>query len=148
MFRLTAQLCVWAELEQAVAATTADNQVTWRYVRIIIIEGLVLMDCSALAQAQLVQVQSQVPAVVLVLPEVDMEVDSLLVVDLLVDHVLPLATSAEDRTTLPEIAKPRPWSATLVASLDTSPETALLLTVDLSTLLARPATSAVRLDSK
>lgn len=66
------------------------------------------MDCSALAQAQLVQVQSQVPAVVLVLPEVDMEVDSLLVVDLLVDHVLPLATSAEDRTTLPEIAKPRP----------------------------------------
>jgi len=74
----------------------------------IIIEGLVLMDYSALAQAQLVQVQSQVRAVVLVLPEVDMEVDSLLVVDLLVDHVLPLATSAEDQTTLPEIAKPRP----------------------------------------
>ena len=66
------------------------------------------MDYSALAQAQPVQVLSQVLAVVLVLPEVDTEVDSLLVVDLLVGHVLPLATSVEDQTTLLEIAKLRP----------------------------------------
>jgi hypothetical protein len=66
-----------------------------------------LTDFSALAQALLVQVPSQGLAEVLVLPEVDMVEDSLLVVDLLVDPALLLATSAVDQTTLLEIVKPR-----------------------------------------
>jgi len=62
----------------------------------------------ALAQAPLDQVRSQVLAVVLVLPEVDLLVDLVPVEDLLVDLAPLLATSAEDPTTLPEIAKLKP----------------------------------------
>lgn len=74
------------------AATTVDNQDIWL----------------ALAQAQLDQVPSQVLAVVLVLPAVDMVVDLPLVEDSQVDLAPLLATSAEDPTTLPEIAKLKP----------------------------------------
>ncbi len=63
---------------------------------------------SALAQAQLAQVVFQVLVVVLVPRVVDLVADLLLVVDLLVDPVLLLATSAEVLTTLPVTAKPRP----------------------------------------
>jgi hypothetical protein len=65
---------------------------------------------SALALIHLAQVLSlcQVLAVVLVPLVVDLAADLLLVVDLLVDHVLPLATSAVDQTTLLVIAKLRP----------------------------------------
>jgi len=89
MSRLIAQLFVSAELAPVVVATTVVNQDIWR----------------ALAQALLVQVPSQALAEVLVLPEVDMVEDSLLVVDLLVDHAPLLATSAVDQTTLLEIVK-------------------------------------------
>jgi len=75
-----------------VAATTVVNPDIWL----------------ALAQAQLAQVVFQVLAVVLVPRVVDSVADLLLVVDLLVDPVLLLATSAEVPTTLPVTAKPRP----------------------------------------
>jgi hypothetical protein len=73
---------------------------------------LVLTRSSVLAQAQLAQAVFLVRAVVLVLLVVDMEADLPPVVDLLVDPVLLLATSAVDQTE------------------------------DLSTLLARLATNA------
>jgi len=68
----------------------------------------VLTQNSVLAQAQLVQVVFPVLAVVSVPRVVDSVADLLLVVDLLVDPVLLLVTSAEDPTILPAIAKPRP----------------------------------------
>jgi hypothetical protein len=80
------------ELEPVVAATTVVNPDIWL----------------ALAQAQLAQVVFQVLVVVLVPRVVDLVADLLLVVDLLVDPVLLLATSAEVPTTLPVTAKPRP----------------------------------------
>lgn len=80
------------ELELVVAATTVVNPDIWL----------------ALAQAQLAQVVFQVLVVVLVPRVVDLVADLLLVVDLLVDPVLLLATSAEVPTTLPVTAKPRP----------------------------------------
>jgi hypothetical protein len=90
------------------------------------------------------------------------EVDLFLVVDLLVDHALLLATSAEDQTILPETARLRPWNATLAENLDISlvwlpfcfirffcwlgdQVIALLPMVVLLTLLARLATSVVKL---
>jgi hypothetical protein len=69
--------------------------------------GHILTALSALAQAQLAQLRSPVQAVVQVLPEVDLLVDSLLVVDSLVDLALLLVTSAVDQTTLLEIVKLR-----------------------------------------
>lgn len=53
------------------------------------------------------QVLSQVQAVVLVLPEVGLLVDSLLVVDLLVDLALLLVISVVDQITSLEIVKLR-----------------------------------------
>jgi len=79
-------------LVPVVAATTVVNPDIWL----------------ALAQAQLAQVVFQVLVVVLVPRVVDLVADLLLVVDLLVDPVLLLATSAEVPTTLPVTAKPRP----------------------------------------
>lgn len=73
-------------------AITVDNQDIWL----------------ALAQAQPDQVRSQVLAVVLVLPAVDMVLDLLLVEDSPVDPAPLLATSAEDPIILPEIAKLKP----------------------------------------
>jgi hypothetical protein len=69
---------------------------------------LVLTRSSVLAQAQLAQAVFLVRAVVLVLPVVDMEADLPPVVDLLVDLVLLLATSAVDQTILLVTAKLRP----------------------------------------
>ena len=63
---------------------------------------------SVLAQAQLAQVVFPVLAAVSELLVVDMEEGLRLVVDLLVDPVLLLATSAVDQTTLLVIAKLRP----------------------------------------
>lgn len=63
---------------------------------------------SVLAQAQLAQAVFLVRAVVLVLLVVDMEADLPPVVDLLVDPVLLLATSAADQTILLVTAKLRP----------------------------------------
>ena len=64
-----------------------------------------LIDFSALAQAQLAQVRSLVLVEVLVEFEAVMLVDLLLVVVLLVDPVPLLATSAVDQTTLLEIVR-------------------------------------------
>jgi len=61
-----------------------------------------------LAQAQLAQAVFLVRAVVLVLLVVDMEADLPPVVDLLVDPVLLLATSAVDQTILLVTVKLRP----------------------------------------
>ena len=67
-----------------------------------------LTNFSVLAQAQLAQALFPVLAAVSELLVVDMEEGLRLVVDLLVDPVLLLATSAEVPTTLPVTAKPRP----------------------------------------
>jgi hypothetical protein len=67
-----------------------------------------LTNLSVLAQAQLAQVVFPVLAAVSELLVVDMEEGLRLVVDLLVDPVLLLATSAVDQTTLLVIAKLRP----------------------------------------
>lgn len=75
-----------------VVATTVVNQDIWL----------------VLAQAQLAQVVFPVLAAVSELLVVDMEEGLRLVVDLLVDPVLLLATSAVDQTTLLVIAKLRP----------------------------------------
>jgi len=91
-FRLTAQLCVLAELEPVAVATIVVNQDIWL----------------VLAQAQLAQVVFPVLAAVSELLVVDMEEGLRLVVDLRVDPVLLLATSAADQTTLLVIAKLRP----------------------------------------
>jgi len=61
----------------------------------------------ALAQARLARVPFQVLVVVLLAVEVDLVVDSLLVVVLLVDLAPLLAISAVDQTTLLEIVKLR-----------------------------------------
>jgi len=92
MFRLTAQLCASAELVLAGVAITVDNPDTWL----------------ALAPAQPAQALSQEPDVDLVLHVEVSVVDLFLVVDLLADHALLLATSAEDQTILPETARLRP----------------------------------------
>lgn len=91
MFRLTAQLCVSAEREQADVAITVVNQVIWL----------------ALAQLQLARDQSQVLAVAQVLLVVDLVEGSFPVVDLLVDPALLLATSAVDLTISPVTVKLR-----------------------------------------
>jgi hypothetical protein len=62
---------------------------------------------SALAQLQLDQDPSQVWVVELVALVEDMAADSLLVVDLLADHVLQHATSVEDQTISLATARPR-----------------------------------------
>jgi len=80
------------ELEQAAVATTVANPDIWL----------------VLAQARLAQVVFLVPAVVLVLLVVDMEADLPLVVDLLVDPVLLLATSVAGQTILLVTVKLRP----------------------------------------
>lgn len=84
MYRLIAQLCASAGLEQVADAITVVSQDIWR----------------ALAPAQLAWVLSRVLAVVLVLRAVVSLAGLLLVVDLLVDHAPLLATSAVAPTTL------------------------------------------------
>jgi hypothetical protein len=102
---------------------------------------------SVLAQLQLAQAQFQAVEVSEV-DEADMLVASFLVVDSLADQDQQLATSAEDQTISLAIARLKQWNATPVASLVTSQGIALHQTGDHSTLLARPATSVVKLDSK
>jgi hypothetical protein len=68
----------------------------------------VLTNSSVPAQAQPAQAVFLVLVAVLVLLVEDLEADSLLVVDLLVDPALLLATSAVDQITLLATAKPRP----------------------------------------
>jgi len=80
------------ELEPAAVATTVVNQDIWL----------------VLAQAQRAQAVFLVLAAASEHLVVDMEEVLRLVVDLLVDPVLPLATSAVDQTTLLVIAKLRP----------------------------------------
>jgi hypothetical protein len=67
-----------------------------------------LTNLSVLAQAQLAQVVFPVLAAVSELLVVDMEEGLRLVVDILVDPALLLATSVVDQTTLLVIAKLRP----------------------------------------
>jgi hypothetical protein len=69
---------------------------------------LVLTKSSVLAQAPLAQAVFLVRAVVLVPLVVDMQAGLPLVVDLLVDRVLLLATSAADQTILLVTAKLKP----------------------------------------
>jgi len=92
MFRLIAQPCASAELVLADVATTVVNQDIWL----------------ALALVRLAQALFQELVVDLVLPVVDLAVDSFLAVDLLVDPALLLATSVEDQTILPETVRLRP----------------------------------------
>jgi len=92
MFRLTAQPSVSVELEPAAVATIVVNPDIWL----------------VLAPAQLGQAVFLGLAAVLVPLVVDMEADLPLVVDLLVDPVLLLATSAVVLTILRVIARLRP----------------------------------------
>lgn len=92
-----------------VAATTVVNLVIWLYVMEFLFSVDVTNDTtSALALLQPAQVLFQVLAVVLVFLVEASAVDFLLVVPLLADLVLPLATNAVDQTTLLVIARLRP----------------------------------------